>query len=221
MDAGEDHGLSRARLTRQLESSLDRLGVDHVDLYLAHEFDPDTPLDETVATLEGLQQIGLIRAWGVSNFDAVQLRALFELGRPAVVQNSYSLLARGDEEEVIELCTELGISYTPFGPLAGGLLSGKYRSGEAATGGLAPRDAAGAVRAPARARTCSPASTASPPPQRTAASRRRRSRSPGCSHNPRSGGRHRATPSRAPRTRVSALDVRLSEDEAATITALF
>jgi aryl-alcohol dehydrogenase-like predicted oxidoreductase len=135
MDAGADHGLSRARMTRQLESSLDRLGVDHVDLYLAHEFDPDTPLDETVATLEGLQQIGLIRAWGVSNFDAVQLRALFELGRPAVVQNSYSLLARSDEEEVIELCTQLGSSYTPFGPLAGGLLSAKYRSGEAAPAG--------------------------------------------------------------------------------------
>jgi aryl-alcohol dehydrogenase-like predicted oxidoreductase len=131
MDAGQDRGLSRARMTRQLESSLDRLGVDHVDLYLAHEFDPDTPLAETVETLEGLQQIGLIRAWGVSNFDAVQLRALFELATPAVVQNSYSLLARSDEEEVIELCKHLGIAYTPFGPLAGGLLSGKYRSGEA------------------------------------------------------------------------------------------
>lgn len=135
MDAGADRGLSRARMTRQLESSLDRLGVDHVDLYLAHDFDPDTPLAETVDTLEGLQQIGLIRAWGVSNFDAAQLRAVFEFGRPAVVQNSYSLLARSDEEEVIELCTQLGISYTPFGPLAGGLLSGKYRSGEAPPAG--------------------------------------------------------------------------------------
>ena len=82
-----------------------------------------------------MQQIGLIRAWGVSNFDAVQLRALFELGTPAVVQNSYSLLARSDEEGVIELCTQLGISYTPFGPLAGGLLSGKYRRGEAPPAG--------------------------------------------------------------------------------------
>jgi aryl-alcohol dehydrogenase-like predicted oxidoreductase len=130
MDEGEDRGLSRARITRQLESSLERLGVDHVDVYYAHAFDPETPLEQTVGTFEELKELGLIRAWGVSNFDAVQLRALFALGRPAVVQNSYSLLERGDEDEVIELCLELGISYTPFGPLAGGLLSGKYRQGE-------------------------------------------------------------------------------------------
>ena len=58
MDAGADHGLSRTRMTRQLESSLDRLGVDRVDLYLAHEFDPDTPLAETVETLEGCSRSG-------------------------------------------------------------------------------------------------------------------------------------------------------------------
>lgn len=130
MNAGEDRGLARTRITRQLESSLDRLGVDQIDVYLAHEFDPETPLAETVETFEGLQRVGLIRAWGVSNFDGAQLRALFELGKPAVVQNSYSLLAREDEEDVIELCTQLGIAYAPFGPLAGGVLSGKYRSGE-------------------------------------------------------------------------------------------
>jgi len=129
MDAGEDHGLARTRITRQLESSLDRLGVERVDAYLAHDFDPETPLDETVSTFDGLQQLGLIQAWGVSNFDASQLRRLFELARPMVVQNSYSLLQREDEQEVLELCTELEVSYTPFGPLAGGLLTGKYRSG--------------------------------------------------------------------------------------------
>jgi aryl-alcohol dehydrogenase-like predicted oxidoreductase len=130
MDAGHDRGLSRARITRQLESSLERLGVDQVDVYLAHAFDAETPLEETVETLEGLQQLRLIRAWGVSNFDAAQLRALFELAMPTVVQNSYSLLERGDEDEVIELCAELGVAYTPFGPLAGGLLTGKYRKGQ-------------------------------------------------------------------------------------------
>jgi aryl-alcohol dehydrogenase-like predicted oxidoreductase len=130
MDAGQDHGLSRARVTRQLESSLDRLGVDAVDVYLAHEFDPDTPLPETVDTFEQLKQLGLVRAWGVSNFDGTHMRALFALTRPAVVQNSYSLLARGDEQDVIRMCAEFDIAYTPFGPLAGGLLSGKYRSGE-------------------------------------------------------------------------------------------
>jgi aryl-alcohol dehydrogenase-like predicted oxidoreductase len=127
MDAGADHGLGRARVTRQLESSLDRLGVDRVEAYYAHEFDLDTTLEEVVETFDGLKAAGLIRAWGVSNFDSPQLRELFELGRPSVVQNSYSLLDRVDEEDVIPLCNDLNIAYTPFGPLAGGLLSGKYR----------------------------------------------------------------------------------------------
>jgi aryl-alcohol dehydrogenase-like predicted oxidoreductase len=129
MDAGADHGLGRARVTRQLESSLDRLGVDRVEAYYAHEFDLDTTLEEVVETFDGLKAAGLIRAWGVSNFDSPQLRELFELGRPSVVQNSYSLLDRVDEEDVIPLCDDLNIAYTPFGPLAGGLLSGKYRRG--------------------------------------------------------------------------------------------
>jgi aryl-alcohol dehydrogenase-like predicted oxidoreductase len=135
MDAGQDHGLARARISRQLESSLDRLGVEHIDLYLAHEFDPDTPLEETLATFEGLVQLGLIKAYGVSNFDADQLRATLELSRPAVLQNSYSLLDRSDEEEVLPLCNAFGIDYTPFGPLAGGWLTGKYERNTQATPG--------------------------------------------------------------------------------------
>jgi len=135
MDTGQDHGLARTRVTRQLESSLDRLGVEKVDVYLAHEFDPETPLAETIATFDGLEQLALIRAWGVSNFDGQQLRAVLELGRPAALQNSYSLLDRGDEQDVLQICKELDIGYTPFGPLAGGLLSGKYRSGEAPPSG--------------------------------------------------------------------------------------
>jgi len=130
MEAGADHGLSRARMTRQLESSLDRLRVDAVDLYLAHDFDPDTPLEETAGTFEGLREIGLIKAWGVSNFDAAQLRALYEHGRPSVVENSYNLLERDDELDVIPLCAELNVSYMAFGPLAGGLLAGRYRQNE-------------------------------------------------------------------------------------------
>ena len=131
MDAGADHGLARKRIARQLESSLDRLGVDSVDVYLAHEFDPETPLAETVDTFEQLKQLELVRAWGVSNFDGEHMQALFELARPAVVQNSYSLLQRADEQDVLRMCAEFDIAYTPFGPLAGGLLSGKYRRGEA------------------------------------------------------------------------------------------
>jgi aryl-alcohol dehydrogenase-like predicted oxidoreductase len=135
MEAGADRGLSRKRMTRQLESSLDRLGVDSVDVYLAHGFDPDTPLEETAQTFEGLRDIGLIKAWGVSNFDAAQLRALYEHGSPSVVQNAYNLLERGDETDVIPLCTQLNISYLAFGPLAGGLLAARYRSpGDRPTG---------------------------------------------------------------------------------------
>jgi aryl-alcohol dehydrogenase-like predicted oxidoreductase len=130
MEAGADHGLSRARMTRQLESSLDRLRVDAVDVYLAHGFDPDTPLEETAVTFESLREIGLIKAWGVSNFDAAQVRALYEHGRPSILENSYNLLDRGDEREVIPLCAELDISYMAFGPLAGGLLAGRYRQNE-------------------------------------------------------------------------------------------
>ena len=130
MDTGEDHGLSRARIARQIESSLARLGVDQVELYLAHEFDPDTPIEETIATFEGLVEVGLTKAYGVSNFDAGQLRSALAVGRPAALQNSYSLLERGDEREVLPLCAEFGVAYTPFSPLAGGWLTGKYRGGE-------------------------------------------------------------------------------------------
>ena len=130
MTPGADHGLARERIIRQLESSLDRLGVEHVDAYLAHTFDPDTPVEETVATFEGLIELGLIKAYGVSNVNAEQLRAFLIAGRPSAVQNSYSLLDRGDEREVLPLCTEFDLAYTPYSPLAGGWLTGKYRRGE-------------------------------------------------------------------------------------------
>jgi aryl-alcohol dehydrogenase-like predicted oxidoreductase len=127
MQEGADHGLARSRATRQIESSLDRLGVDNVDLYLAHEFDPDTPLEETVATFAGLVEVGLIKSWGLSNVNAEQLRSVLALAKPAAVQNSYSLLERGDEAGVLGLCDAFDIAYTPFGPLAGGWLTGKYK----------------------------------------------------------------------------------------------
>jgi aryl-alcohol dehydrogenase-like predicted oxidoreductase len=130
MFEGADHGLARTRIGRQVESSLDRLGVDAVDLYLAHAFDPDTPLAETISTFEGLIQLKLIKAYGVSNFGAQQLGEALAFGKPAIVQNSYSLLDRADDG-VAELCAELGIAYTPYGPLAGGWLTGKYKRDEA------------------------------------------------------------------------------------------
>ena len=135
MAEGQDHGLAGTRIGRQLDSSLDRLGVDAVDLYLAHAFDPDVPLEETVATFEGLIELKLIKAYGVSNFDARQLGEALAAGKPALVQNSYSLLDRADEDGLVQLCAELGIAYLPFGPLAGGWLTGKYKRDEPAPTG--------------------------------------------------------------------------------------
>jgi aryl-alcohol dehydrogenase-like predicted oxidoreductase len=135
MAEGEDHGLAHARIGRQIESSLDRLGVDAVDLYLAHDFDPDVPVEETITAFEGLIALRLIKAYGVSNFSAEQLVETLVRGKPALVQNSYSLLARGDEDGLVQLCAELGIAYTPFGPLAGGWLTGKYKRDEPAPEG--------------------------------------------------------------------------------------
>jgi aryl-alcohol dehydrogenase-like predicted oxidoreductase len=129
MEAGADHGLAPDRIARQLQFSLDRLGVDRVDLYLAHEFDPDVPLTETFGAFAAAQADGLIGSYGVSNVDARQLADALAAGAPRAVQNSYSLLARQDEQELLPLCAEQGIAYQAFGPLAGGWLTGKYRRG--------------------------------------------------------------------------------------------
>jgi aryl-alcohol dehydrogenase-like predicted oxidoreductase len=127
----DDTGLAPDRIRRQLESSLARLGVDHVDLYLAHEPDPDTPLADTTACFEELVAEGLVGSWGLSNYDAAGIEEALGHGRPALVQNTYSLLDRVDEQAVLPLCREHGIDYVPFGPLSGGWLTGKYRRGEA------------------------------------------------------------------------------------------
>jgi aryl-alcohol dehydrogenase-like predicted oxidoreductase len=129
MAAGTDHGLKPDRIARQLRSSLDRLGVDRVELYLAHEYDPDVPLAESFAAFGAAQADGRIGAYGVSNFDGAQLTASLGAGTPRAVQNSYSLLARQDEREVLPLCAARGVAYLAFGPLAGGWLTGKYRRG--------------------------------------------------------------------------------------------
>jgi aryl-alcohol dehydrogenase-like predicted oxidoreductase len=131
-DVGDpaDTGLAPDRIRRQVERSLERLGVERIDLYLAHEPDPRTPPEETVRAFEALAGEGLVGAWGLSNHDADAIRRALAHGRPAVVQNSYSLLDRGDEQEVLPLCVSEGIAYVPFGPLAGGWLTGKYRRGE-------------------------------------------------------------------------------------------
>jgi aryl-alcohol dehydrogenase-like predicted oxidoreductase len=129
MQAGADQGLEPDRIARQLSSSLDRLGVDHVDLYLAHDYDPAVPLAESLGAFRAAQSDGLIGGYGVSNFDAPQLTAALEAATPEAIQNSYSLLARQDERELLPLCAERGVTYLAFSPLAGGWLTGKYNGG--------------------------------------------------------------------------------------------
>jgi aryl-alcohol dehydrogenase-like predicted oxidoreductase len=128
MDEGEDYGLAPVRVKRQLESSLRRLGVERVQLYLTHAPDPDVPVAETAGALDELQQEGKIGFYGASNVDAQQLRDLPD--GFGWVQNSYSLLDREVEAEILPLCAERGLGFTPFSPLAGGWLTGKYRRGE-------------------------------------------------------------------------------------------
>jgi aryl-alcohol dehydrogenase-like predicted oxidoreductase len=141
MDEGEDHGLAPARIARQLESSLGRLGVDRVDMYLAHDWDPDVPVAETLGAFDELVRAGKVGAVGASNVDGAQLRAALEASerdgtvRFEWVQNSYSLLEREAEREILPLCAEHGLGFTPFSPLAGGWLTGKYRRGEPAPDG--------------------------------------------------------------------------------------
>jgi len=121
-----DTGLAPSRVRRQIRASLERLRVDRIDFYLAHEPDPNVPLEETVGCFESLREEGLIGAWGLSNFGLDEIRAT----RPALVQNSFSMLDRGDEEDVLPYCKAHRILYVPFGPLAGGWLTGKYRRDE-------------------------------------------------------------------------------------------
>jgi aryl-alcohol dehydrogenase-like predicted oxidoreductase len=127
----DDIGLAPDRIRRQVEASLERLGVDRIDLYLAHEPDAETPLAETVRTLASLVDEGVVGAWGLSNYEEAGIREALDHGRPSLVQNSYSLLDRADEKGVLPLCAEAGVAYVPFGPLSGGWLTGKYRRGEA------------------------------------------------------------------------------------------
>ncbi len=122
----DDRGLARDRIRRSLEGSLERLGLDRIDWYLAHDRDTGTPLAETVGAFEELVGEGAIAAWGLSNHDAPALREALAHGRPGLVQNAYSLLDRRDEDELLPLCAEHGIAYVPFGPLSGGWLAGRY-----------------------------------------------------------------------------------------------
>jgi aryl-alcohol dehydrogenase-like predicted oxidoreductase len=126
-------GLSARHLTRALDASLRRLGLDAVDLYQAHAFDPWTPLEETLRTMDGFVRAGKTRYYGLSNFTGWQLTKAVHLARamavagPVTLQPQYSLLAREIEWEIVPAALDAGIGLLPWSPLGGGWLSGKYR----------------------------------------------------------------------------------------------
>jgi len=135
IEAGADSGLARHRIERQVETSLRRLGLERVPLYMAHAHDPDTPAEETLAAFDELVRAGKVGAIGASNFSAEQLAEALEISelegltRYEWAQNSFSLLDRDDAETVFPVCHEHGLGYEAFGPLAGGWLAGRYRRG--------------------------------------------------------------------------------------------
>jgi aryl-alcohol dehydrogenase-like predicted oxidoreductase len=127
MDEGEDRGLAPDRVRRQIDTSLQRLGVERVDLYLSHAWDDDVPAAELAGVFEELVAAGKIGAYGLSNVDGRRLAEALEAGAFAAVQTSYSLLDREAEAEVLPLCAEHGLWFQAHSPLMGGWLTGKYR----------------------------------------------------------------------------------------------
>lgn len=129
-----DRGLSRRHIIQQLEASLGRLRTDRLDMYLIHEPDADTPLEETLEALNDLVRAGKVLYVGASNIEtwrlasALGISQLRRLVRFEWVQNSYSLLDRAPERELFPLCHDQGVGVTAFSPLAGGWLTGKYRA---------------------------------------------------------------------------------------------
>ena len=128
-----DHPLSAQQIAHHLDESLRRLRLERIDLYYVHEFEAVTPLEETLEAMGRAHAAGKIAAFGVSNASADQLRAVLKLtGGPlrsafTTVQNGFNLLEMRDLPEVIPLCRAEGLDYVAFSPLAGGLLTGKYR----------------------------------------------------------------------------------------------
>jgi len=132
-----DRGLGHGRVLRELDGSLARLRAEQVDMYLTHEPDEETPIEETLRALDEVVEAGKARAVGASNLDGTGLEQALEtstrlgLARFGWVQNEYSLLRREAEDEILPICAREGLGFTPFSPLAGGWLTGKYRRGEA------------------------------------------------------------------------------------------
>lgn len=129
-------GLSRRHILEQIDASLSRLGVAHLDMYLVHEPDPNTPLEETMDVFDSLVVSGKVRYIGTSNFSSWLLTKSLWISdlvgghRFEWVQNSFNLIDQGEQAEVLEVCRDQGLGFTNFSPLCGGLLTGKYRLGD-------------------------------------------------------------------------------------------
>ena len=189
-----DAGLSRRHLRAALDASLRRLGVDSVDLYQVHAYDPLTPLEETLRFLDDAVRAGKLHYLGLSNFTGWQVQKAVDiadfrgLSRPVTLQPQYNLLAREIEWEIVPACQSTGLGLLPWSPLGGGWLTGKYRREQPPTGAtrLGEDPGRGVEAYDRRSRSTAPgtSSTRSGRSVPDAARRWRRSRWPGWSTGP-------------------------------------
>jgi aryl-alcohol dehydrogenase-like predicted oxidoreductase len=135
-----DLGLSRRHLSRAIDASLRRLGVECIDLYQVHAYDPLTPLEETLRVLDDAVRMGKIQYVGLSNFTGWQVQKVVDIAefrgfsRPVTLQPQYNLLVREIEWEIVPACQAEGLGLLPWSPLGGGWLTGKYHRDEPPTG---------------------------------------------------------------------------------------
>ncbi|GAB3518722.1 aldo/keto reductase [Arthrobacter monumenti] len=139
-DGVNDLGLSRRHLRKALDASLSRLGVDHLDLYQVHSWDPVTPLEETLGFLDDAVRSGKISYYGFSNYTGWQLTKAAWMAKahgwtaPVTLQPQYSLLVREIESEIVPAALDAGMGLLPWSPLGGGWLTGKYKRDAEPTG---------------------------------------------------------------------------------------
>jgi voltage-dependent potassium channel beta subunit len=145
-EAPTNKGLSRKHLFDSIEASLDRLKLKYVDIFYCHRFDPDTPLEETLAAIEDLIRLGKILYWGTSEWEADQISEAWALCQarqwhpPLINQPIYNMLNKKIEQRILPTTRRLGMGTAIFSPLAQGILSGKY------TGGKIPQNSRGAAK---------------------------------------------------------------------------
>ncbi len=205
-----DRGLSRKHILESCNASLKRLQTDHIDLYQAHRFDAETPLEETLRAFDDLVRAGKVMYIGVSEWRAEQIEEALtiadSMGLDRIVssQPQYSMLWRVIESEVVPLCEREGIGQVVWSPIAQGVLTGKYLPGQPPPEGSRATDPTGGCSSSGSCRTtCSPRCRRSSRWPRTPGSPWRSSPSPGCCRTPTSPRRSSAppAPSRSATTR--------------------